>query len=72
MANSASIASFFSKALTNKYVLYAVFAIALFYFLGYIAKGMYNSALFFILLTIVVHHFSNNMIVVLAVAILST
>lgn len=72
MANASSLAGYFSKLLTNKYVLYIVFALSLFYFLGYIMKGMYNSALFFILVAFVAHYFSKNMIVVLAVAMVST
>lgn len=61
-----------AKLFTNKYFLYAVFAIAALNVMAYLSMRRYNAVLFFALVGVITYHFSKNMAVVLLVALFST
>lgn len=67
-----SFASKAAKLLTNKYVLYFVFFLAITNVLGYLVMNKLNAVIFFALIGLLMSYFSKNMIVVLGVCILAT
>jgi len=67
-----SFASKAAKLLTNKYVLYFVFFLAITNVFGYLVMNKLNAVIFFALIGLVTSYFSKNMIVVLGVCILAT
>jgi hypothetical protein len=64
--------AYMKKFLTNKWVLNAVYLIALFNMIGYIVLGNIHAVFYFILLAILTKHFSKNMIIVLGIPLLVT
>lgn len=67
-----SFASKAAKLLTNKYVLYFVFFLAITNVFGYLVMNKLNAVIFFALIGLLMSYFSKNMIVVLGVCILAT
>ena len=61
---------FFSKMITNKYVLNIIFILSLLNVFGYLMLGNINAVIFFILVGILVSFFSKNMIIVLGTSLI--
>jgi hypothetical protein len=62
------IPSFFSKLLTNKYLLYAVVFITLLNMFGYLIARDFQSIVLYILFYFIIRYFSRNMTIVLFVS----
>lgn len=70
--NMNSVNKLMKKTITNKYVLYLVFFIAVTNVLGFLSIGDNESVALFVALAVITSYFNKNMVVILAVAIFGT
>ena len=72
MSSRRSLNSSVNKFVTNKYVLYFVFFLAITNVLGYIMANNLNATILFILSALVTYNFTKNMVIVLGIALIVT